>query len=109
MGKNVRLSAAAIVVCSVGVLPGCAYPEPYVHAYREFDRSSPEFRREPPDRAWVTVCARPFRGSDATTATLAEETCQKHGKTAVEAARQFGVCPMLLASAIVYRCTSPTS
>ena len=107
--KNVTLSATAVALATcAGVLAGCGHPEPYVYAYREFDRSSSEFRREPLDRTWVTVCATPFRQPDATVAALAEQTCQKHGKTAVEADRQFGVCPLLLASAIVYRCTSPT-
>lgn len=97
-----------ILASSVGMGSGCQPPEPYVHAYREFDRSSEDFRREPSNRAWVTVCAPPFRGPDATVAALAEETCQKHGKTAVEAGRQFGVCPLLLASSVVYRCASQT-
>lgn len=86
---------------------GCQSPEPYVYGYREFDRSAPNFRREPPERSWVTVCAPLFRAPDATIAALAEQTCQKHGKSAVEADRQFGVCPILLPSAIIYRCASP--
>lgn len=101
------LSAALALVAWAGT--GCESPEPYVYAYREFDRSSPEFRREPPDRTWVTVCTAPFREPDASVAELAEQSCQKHGKSAVQASRQFGVCPLLLASAVVYRCTSPTS
>ena len=105
---GVRLSAAAIVLAAWASV-SCEYPEPYVHAYREFDRSAPDFRREPANRTWVTVCARPLRGADANVAELAEQTCQKHGKSAVEVGRQFGVCPVLLASAVVYRCTSPDS
>jgi hypothetical protein len=101
------LSAAFVLVAWAGT--GCGSPEPYVHAYREFDRSSPEFRWEPPDRTWVTVCAPAFREPDAGVAELAEQTCQKQGKTAVQAGRQFGVCPLLLATAVVYRCTSPVS
>jgi hypothetical protein len=101
-------AAAAVLVCSVAA-GGCQSPAPFVHAYREFDRSSEDFRREPANRGWVTVCAPTFRKPDAAVAALAEQTCQKHGKTAVEAGRQFGVCPLLAATAVVYRCTSPVS
>lgn len=103
-----RGAAIMMLTACLGAGSACQAPEPYVHAYREFDRSSDDFRREPANRSWVTVCASPFRGADATVAALAEQTCQKHGKTAVEAGRQFGVCPLLLASSVVYRCASPT-
>jgi hypothetical protein len=108
--SKIRLAAAAAVLaCLVAAVGACQSPAPFVHAYREFDRSSDDFRREPADRGWVTVCAPTFREPDAAVAALAEESCQKHGKIAVEAGRQFGVCPLLAATAVVYRCTSPAS
>jgi hypothetical protein len=108
--SKIRLGAAATVLACLGAAAsGCQSPAPFVHAYREFDRSSENFRREPANRGWVTVCAPTFREPDAAVAALAEESCQKHGKAAVEAGRQFGVCPLLAATAVVYRCTSPTS
>lgn len=103
-----RGAAIMMLTACLGAGSACQAPEPYVHAYREFDRSSDDFRREPANRSWVTVCASPSQVADATVAALAEQTCQKHGKTAVEAGRQFGVCPLLLASSVVYRCASPT-
>jgi hypothetical protein len=108
--SNIRFGTAAAILASCLVaVAGCEAPAPYVHAYREFDRSSDDFHREPANRGWVTVCAPTFRKPDAAVAALAEESCQKHGKTAVEAGRQFGVCPLLAATAVVYRCTSPAS
>lgn len=107
--SKVRWGSAALLASCLVAAAGCQSPEPFVHAYREFDRSSDDFRQEPANRSWVTVCAPTFRKPDAGVAALAEQTCQKHGKTAVEAGRQFGVCPLLAATAVVYRCTSPTS
>lgn len=106
--SKVRLSAAVVIVVAWAG-SACEYPQPFVHAYREFDRSAPDFRREPPDRTWVTVCTPPLREPDANIAALAEQQCQKHGKTAVEAARRFGECPLLLSQAVIYRCTGPSS
>ena len=106
--NRARLSAAALVA-AVLASAGCEYPQPYVHAYKEFDRSSPNFRREPAGRTWVTVCTRPFREPDARVAALADQLCQKHGKTAVEASRRFGECPLLLSKAVVFRCTNPAT
>jgi hypothetical protein len=102
------LGAAAVIVAAWAEA-GCQYPQPFVYTYREFDRSADTFRREPSGRDWVTVCTRPFAAPDANVSVLAEEQCQKHGKTAVEATRRFGECPLLLSEAVVYRCAGPAS
>jgi putative hemolysin len=102
------LGAAAVVVAA-WTAAGCQYPQPFVYTYREFDRSSDTFRQASTSRDWVTVCTRPFAAPDAGVAALAEQQCQKHGRTAVEATRRFGECPLLLSEAVVYRCAGPAS
>jgi hypothetical protein len=106
--SKVRLSAAAVMVVAWAE-SACEYPQPFVYAYREFDRSAPNFRQEPAERTWVTVCMQPFRKPDANIAALADQRCQLHGKSAVEADRRLGECPLLLSRAVVYRCSSPAS
>ena len=87
----------------------CQYPDPYVYAPREFDRSAAEFRQIPLDRSSVTICASPFSGVDERITALADQECRRVGKNAQDPLRGFGVCPMLLASVVVFRCVPPAS
>lgn len=87
----------------------CQYPYAYVYTPREFDRSAPEFRQIPLDLSAVTVCVRPFRSIDDQIKSLADQECQRFGKSAVDPQSGFGVCPILLASVVVFKCVPPTS
>lgn len=102
--------AAAWICLTIGfAVSACQYPDPYVFTPREFDRSSPNFRKPLSDRTSVTVCAKPFAVADERIASLADRECRKFGKTAQQPDFGFGVCPMLLASAITFRCIAVTS
>jgi hypothetical protein len=102
-----QVGAAALLAVIAGT--ACQYPAAYVYKPREFDRSAPGYGRLLLDRDSVTVCTSPFRAADEQVAALAEEACEEAGRSAVDPERRFGVCPMLLASAVVYRCIAPSS
>lgn len=105
-----RRAAARTVAIVLGAAAaaGCQAPTPYVFAEREFDRSSPDFHKEPLERDSVMICMSPFSDRSAAIAALADEECQKYGKTARFSGRQFGKCPLLVSSAPTYRCIAPT-
>lgn len=102
--KRMRPLVHLLWIPIVLAVAACQYPDAYIYAPREFDRSAPEFRQVPLERTSVTVCASPFRASNESIATLADNECQQYGKRASEPTVGFGACPMLLASAVVFRC-----
>ncbi len=106
-----RIKILARCIClSVGLAAtGCHYPDAYVFTPREFDRSAPGFRKLPANLSSVTVCAKPFGDIDDRIASLADQECRRFGRIAQKPERGFGVCPMLLASAITFRCAAAAS
>lgn len=86
----------------------CQYPDAYVFTPREFDRTSPNFRKTPLDLTSITVCARPFHAADERAVSLANEECQRYGKSAAAPQPGFGACPLLLASVLTFKCVAPT-
>lgn len=107
--KRMNARAWALTLPVVLAAAACEYPDAYVYTPREFDRSSPAFRQVLLDRNSVTVCAPPFEPLDGTVTDLADQACRTVGKNARNPQRRFGVCPLLVASAVVYRCVAPAS
>lgn len=96
--------AIALLFAIVTIVTGCRSPTPYVFTEREFDRSSPEFNKDPLDRSSVTICMSPFADPSGESAALADQECQKYGKKARFSERRFGACPLLSSSAAVFHC-----
>jgi hypothetical protein len=98
--------AALVFVVAAPTLAGCELP-PYVYEAGEFDRSSPEFKKEPADRGSVSICYSRRHTKPETLLRMAEAECGKYGKVARYVEGEYLHCPVLIPAIAHFACAAP--
>lgn len=83
---------------------GCAWPEPYVYRYQEFDRAQPTFNKEPTDLKSVGICYNKKNATPERIAEMAKAECAKYGRVARYSHQRRLECPLTTPMEAVYLC-----
>jgi hypothetical protein len=92
--------AAALALTAAG----CAWPEPYVYRYQEFDRSRVDFGKEPTDLASVGICYNKKNATPERIVEMAKAECAKYGRVAVYSKQRRLECPLVTPMEAVFTC-----
>ncbi len=83
---------------------GCDWPDPYVLSIDEFNRSSPNFGRQPEDLETVSICYNGQRTTAEEAMDMARAECGKYGKVAQFVDQSLFKCSLLAPTRVNYRC-----
>jgi hypothetical protein len=97
-------SRLLLLIGVVLVAAACSFPEPYVFRPKEFDRTQPDFGREPSDLTEVVICYNTRSATPEAVRQLAAESCGRYGRTAQFRGHQFLGCPLLTPGAAEFTC-----
>jgi len=88
-------------------LAGCAgAAAPYVYKAGEFDRSSPDFGKEPADITAVTICYGTRGTTPEEIRDMAQTECAHFKKTARFTGQNYQTCPLLTPVAANFDCVN---
>ncbi len=108
MGSFRLVRLAARVCLPFAVLAGCAGATvPYVYEAGEFDRSSPNFNKEPTDITSVTICYGTRGTTPEEIRDMAQTECARFEKTARFTDQNYRTCPLLTPVAAHFDCMKP--
>jgi len=79
-------------------------PDAYVYNASEFNRTSPNFAKDPTKIDSVTICYNKFGTKPAIVANMATAECQKFNKKAEFVSQSLSVCPLFTPVAAIYNC-----
>lgn len=88
---------------------GCAWPEPYVYRYQEFDRARPEFGKDLTNLTSVGICYNKKNATPERIAEMAKAECAKHGKVARFSHQKRLECPITTPMEAVYLCETQSA
>ncbi len=88
---------------------GCAWPEPYVYRYQEFDRARPEFNKDPTNLNSVGICYNKKNATPERIAEMAKAECAKYGKVARFSHQKRLECPITTPMEAVYLCQAQST
>lgn len=95
--------ALILVVAMMIGLAGCA-DEPYILKLSEFDRSAPNFRKDPTDLSAVRICYSRGATSPETLQDMAAAECGKVQKVARYHGGRYFDCPLFLPASAEFVC-----
>ena len=108
MGSFRLVRLVARVCLPFAVLAGCAGSTvPYVYKAGEFDRSSPNFGKEPTDITSVTICYGTRGTTPEEIRDMAQTECAQFEKTARFTDQNYQTCPLLTPVAAYFDCVKP--
>ncbi len=108
MGSFRLVRLVARVCLAFAVLAGCAGSTvPYVYKAGEFDRSSPNFAKEPTDITSVTICYGTQGSTPEEIRDMAQTECAQFEKTARFTDQNYQTCPLLTPVAAHFDCVKP--
>ncbi len=108
MGSFRRVRLVGCVCLAFAVLAGCAASTvPYVYKAGEFDRSSPNFGKEPTDITSVTICYGARGTTPEEIRDMAQTECAQFEKTARFTDQNYRTCPLLTPVAAHFDCVKP--
>lgn len=88
----------------------CSVPEPYIYTAGEYDRTRPDFGREPTDRETVAICYNKRNATPAQILQMAQTECAKFQKVARLSGQGRLDCPITTPIRAVFACLpSPTA
>ena len=108
MGSFRLVRLVARVCLPFAVLAGCAGSTvPYVYNAGEFDRSLPNFNREPTDITSLTICYSTRGTTPEEIRDMAQTECAQFEKTASFTEQNYQTCPLLTPVAAHFDCVKP--
>ncbi len=108
MGSFRLVRLVARVCLPFAVLAGCAASTaPYVYKVDEFNRSLPNFGKEPTDITSVTICYGTRGTTPEEIRDMAQTECAQFKKTARFTEQNYQTCPLLTPVAAYFDCVKP--
>ena len=89
---------------AVAATEGCAWPEPYVYRFQEFERGLANFGKEPAERRSVGICYNKKNATPERIADMARAECAKYGRVARYIGQKRLECPITTPMEAVYAC-----
>lgn len=97
---------AALILALAATLPlvACSGPEPYIYKKREFDRSAPNFGKDPKNIGQVIVCYNSRGSTPEDVVALARAGCRAFNRKPVFEKQDYRLCPLLTPVAAYFVC-----
>jgi len=100
------LPAGLLLVLVLTACSGGPEESAYVHRPDEFNRTSPDFKKEPENIDSVTICYNKYGTKPEIVAKMAMDECAKFNKRAEFDRQSLSTCPLFTPVAAVYKCLS---